>query len=130
MSRPLLMRLFPGELLRKKRREKGGHRDPLLQEISHLQEEVMSQIAHLRREHEDAEKKRNEIDKVASILGLSPSDRPRRPSKDGEAETPLPPEKKKQEVERSPEAASSSSTLKVRTPAEQVTAVVVVVARS
>ncbi|KAG7233249.1 hypothetical protein INR49_007328 [Caranx melampygus] len=109
------LRKQQGELLRKKRREKGGHKDPLLQEISHLQEEVMTQISNLRKEHEDAEKKRNEIDKVALILGLSPSDRPRRASKateDGEGVAPPPPEKKKQEVERSPEEATGSSTLK------------------
>uniref|UniRef100_A0A3B4YIV9 Zinc finger protein 318 n=1 Tax=Seriola lalandi dorsalis TaxID=1841481 RepID=A0A3B4YIV9_SERLL len=78
------LRKQQGELLRKKRREKGGHKDPLLQEISHLQEEVMTQISNLRKEHEAAEKKRNEIDKVALILGLSPSDRPRRASKPAE----------------------------------------------
>ena len=67
-----------GELLRKKRREKDGHKDPLLCEISGLQESVMRQISELRLEHEAAERKRTEIDKVALILGLDPSDRPRR----------------------------------------------------
>lgn len=115
--------VFAGELLRKKRREKGGHKDPLLQEISHLQEEVMTQISNLRKEHEAAEKKRNEIDKVALILGLSPSDRPRgtgKPAEDGEGEPP--PEKKRREPERSPEGrrATGSSTIKVQTPAEEV----------
>jgi len=70
----------PGELLRKKRREKDGHKDPLLCEISALQESVMRQISELRLEHEAAERKRSEIDKVALILGLDPSDRPRRPA--------------------------------------------------
>uniref|UniRef100_A0A7N6B5H2 U1-type domain-containing protein n=1 Tax=Anabas testudineus TaxID=64144 RepID=A0A7N6B5H2_ANATE len=65
------LRKQQGELLRKKRREKDGHKDPLLQEISHLQEEVMSQISNLRKEHEAAEKKRSEIEKVALILGLT-----------------------------------------------------------
>lgn len=113
MTVPLL-----GELLRKKRREKDGHKDPLLQEISHLQEEVMSQISTLRKEHEAAEKKRNEIDKVALILGLSPSDRPLRTSKD--QEEPL--EKKKQESERSPEGrtAPTSTATKVQTAEEVV----------
>lgn len=69
--------MLSGELLRKKRREKDGHKDPLLQEISLLQEDIMLQISNLRREHEGAEKKRSEIDKVALILGLGPSDRPR-----------------------------------------------------
>lgn len=116
--------LFSGELLRKKRREKGGHKDPLLQEISHLQEEVMTQISNLRKEHETAEKKRNEIDKVALILGLSPSDRPRRTNKPAEEqdEPPLPSEKKKREAERSPDGrqAACSSMIKVQTPAEEV----------
>uniref|UniRef100_G3PEY9 U1-type domain-containing protein n=1 Tax=Gasterosteus aculeatus aculeatus TaxID=481459 RepID=G3PEY9_GASAC len=75
------LRKQQGELLRKKRREKGGHKDPLLQEISHLQEEVMAQISNLRKEHEAAEKNRNEIEKIALILGLIPSDRPRRTAK-------------------------------------------------
>lgn len=118
--------MFSGELLRKKRREKGGHKDPLLQEISHLQEDVMTQISNLRKEHEAAEKKRSEIDKVALILGLTPSDRPRRaskPAEEHEDEALPPPQKKKREPERSPEGrqAVSSSTLKVQISAEQVT---------
>lgn len=116
--------MFSGELLRKKRREKGGHKDPLLQEISHLQEDVMTQISNLRKEHEAAEKKRNEIDKVALILGLSPSDRPRKTSKlvEDQEDVPPPPQKEKREAERSPDGrqAASSSTIKVQTPAEQV----------
>lgn len=116
--------VFPGELLRKKRREKGGHKDPLLLEISHLQEEVMTQISNLRKEHEAAEKKRSEIEKVALILGLSPSDRPRRSSKTAEEQEdgPPPPNKEKREAERSPEGqqAASSSTRKVGTPVEEV----------
>ncbi|XP_049926518.1 LOW QUALITY PROTEIN: zinc finger protein 318 [Epinephelus moara] len=115
------LRKQQGELLRKKRREKGGHKDPLLQEISRLQEEVMAQISNLRKEHEAAEKKRNEIEKVAHILGLVPSDRPRRTAKlveDQEDEPPPPlpplPEKKKREADWSPEGrhAASSSTIK------------------
>lgn len=116
--------VFLGELLRKKRREKGGHKDPLLLEISHLQEEVMTQISNLRKEHEAAEKKRSEIEKVALILGLSPSDRPHRSSKTAEEQEdgPLPPDEEKREAERSPEGrqAASSSTRKVGTPVEEV----------
>lgn len=106
-AHPLSWLFFPsavsGELLRKKRREKGGHKDPLLQEISHLQEEVMAQISNLRKEHEAAEKKRAEIEAVALILGLSPSDRPRRsgkPAEQHENRAPLP--GAKQEAEESP----------------------------
>ncbi|XP_006806915.1 zinc finger protein 318 isoform X3 [Neolamprologus brichardi] len=106
------LRKQQGELLRKKRREKDGHKDPLLQEISHLQEEVMAQISNLRKEHEAAEKKRSEIEKVALILGLNPSDRPRRISKPPEvqkAEQQTPPQKKKREAERSPEGQPAAS---------------------
>ncbi|KAM9847971.1 zinc finger protein 318 [Aulostomus maculatus] len=106
------LRKQQGELLRKKRREKDGHKDPLLQEISRLQEEVMTQISDLRKEHEAAERKRSEIDKVALILGLSPSDRPHRPSKmagdQGGASQP-PPQKKKREPEKSPERQKTTS---------------------
>uniref|UniRef100_A0A3B5L6Z9 U1-type domain-containing protein n=1 Tax=Xiphophorus couchianus TaxID=32473 RepID=A0A3B5L6Z9_9TELE len=75
------LRKQQGELLRKKRREKDGHKDPLLQEINRLQDEVMAKISNLRKEHEAAERKRSEIEKVAQILGLSPLDRPGKISK-------------------------------------------------
>lgn len=90
--------------MRKKRREKGGHKDPLLQEISRLQEEVVAQISSLRREHLEAEKKRTEIDAVALILGLSPSDRPRKASQSsGQQEEKARPPDRKRETPRSPE---------------------------
>lgn len=109
-----------GELLRKKRREKGGHKDPLLQEIGLLQEEVMAQISNLHKEHEAAEKKRTEIEKVALILGLSPFDRPSGsavPTKDRENGASLLVEEK-QEVQRNPEGqqAVSTSISKVGSP--------------
>lgn len=109
--------IVPGELLRKKRREKDGHKDPLLQEIGQLQEEVMAQISSLRKDHEAAEKKRNEIEKVALILGLNPSDQPSRTSKQPKVQEDEPqPAKKKRELERSPKGqeASSSSAAKVQ----------------
>ncbi|XP_069543750.1 zinc finger protein 318 isoform X2 [Brachyistius frenatus] len=110
------LRKQQGELLRRKRREKDGHKDPLLQEISHLQEDVMTQISNLRKEHEAAEKKRSEIDKVALILGLSPSDRPRRSSKPAAVqEEEMPPQKKKREVERSPDGRPSASSSTIQT---------------
>lgn len=99
--------LFSGELLRKKRREKGGHKDPLLQEISRLQEEVMSQISSLRREHLEAEKKRTEIDAVALILGLSPSDRPRKSSQSSVRQEKSEQEEKPRLPDRSRETAKS-----------------------
>lgn len=106
-----------GELLRKKRREKDGHKDPLLSEISRLQEEVMTQIAELRKEHEVAEKKRSELDKVALILGLQPNDKPRREGRgSADLEQPTHPphpekEKKKERAhirEKSPVAHASA----------------------
>lgn len=103
-----------GELLRKKRREKEGHKDPLLQEISRLQEDVMTQISNLRKEHEAAERKRSEIEKVALILGLNPSDRPRKASKPAEDQKTefLPPAKNHKE--RSPERQQSSNSTKLK----------------
>lgn len=103
--------LSPGEFLRKKRREKGGHKDPLLEEISLLQEEVMRQISMLRSEHEAAEKKRAELETVALILGLSPSDRPcgrssaSREPEDGAAAL----SEKKQQAQTSPEEQSTAN---------------------
>ncbi|KAM9365370.1 uncharacterized protein znf318 [Pholidichthys leucotaenia] len=100
------LRKQQGELLRRKRREKDGHKDPLLQEIGRLQEEVMAQISALRVEHEAAEKKRTEIEKVAQILGLAPSNRQRRVAKTPEVredEAQSPPQKRKKEEERSPD---------------------------
>ncbi|KAK2852897.1 hypothetical protein Q7C36_008098 [Tachysurus vachellii] len=64
------LRKQQGELLRKKRREKDGHKDPILMELGRLQEDVMAQISSLRTEHEAAEKKYEELVKVATILGL------------------------------------------------------------
>lgn len=112
----------PGELLRKKRRENGGHKDPLLQEISHLQEEVMTQISNLRKEHEAAEKKRSEIEKVALILGLSSSDRPRRSSKLVKEDEAPPPGKETQQDDLIPEGLqpASSSLRKVGLPSQNV----------
>uniref|UniRef100_A0A673BY66 U1-type domain-containing protein n=1 Tax=Sphaeramia orbicularis TaxID=375764 RepID=A0A673BY66_9TELE len=111
------LRKQQGELLRKKRREKDGHKDPLLQEIGHLQEDVMKQISNLRKEHEAAEKKRNEIEKVALILGLNPSDRPRPPttsrSTERQEDQP-PPQKKKREAQPSPEGRPGGSSTSMK----------------
>ncbi|KAM4730109.1 LOW QUALITY PROTEIN: uncharacterized protein znf318 [Anableps anableps] len=111
------LRKQQGELLRKKRREKDGHKDPLLQEINRLQDEVMAKISNLRKEHEAAEKKRNEIEKVALILGLSPLDRPGKISKLQKTrdQEELPRKIAKREQERNPEEqpAASSSALKL-----------------
>lgn len=111
--------LTPGELLRKKRREKGGHKDPLLEEISLLQEEVMKQISNLRSEHEAAEKKRTELETVALILGLGPSDRPcGRSSAAKEPEDTATLSEKNKQAQRSAEgeSAASSSPRKVGGP--------------
>ncbi|XP_041107871.1 zinc finger protein 318-like isoform X3 [Polyodon spathula] len=99
------LRKQQGELLRKKRREKDGHKDPLLVEVSRLQEEVMQQISVIRKENEAAEKKQAELDKVAQILGLYISDKPKKNPKDIR-ETP--PEKRN-EKPKSPEKSFPSS---------------------
>ncbi|XP_017289936.1 zinc finger protein 318 [Kryptolebias marmoratus] len=114
------LRKQQGELMRKKRREKDGHKDPLLQEIGRLQEEVMAQISSLRKEHEVAEKKRSEIEKVALILGLNPSDRPSKTNKQPKVQEDEPqPVKNKRDLERSSveQEDSGGSTVKLTPPA-------------
>ncbi|XP_070788599.1 zinc finger protein 318-like [Pituophis catenifer annectens] len=60
-----------GELLRKKRREKDGHKDPLLIEVNRLQDNIAKEIAQLKMNADAAEKKQSELDKVAQILGIN-----------------------------------------------------------
>uniref|UniRef100_A0A3B4C7E8 C2H2-type domain-containing protein n=1 Tax=Pygocentrus nattereri TaxID=42514 RepID=A0A3B4C7E8_PYGNA len=108
------LRKQQGELLRKKRREKDGHKDPVLIELGQLQEDVMAQISKLRAEHEAAEKKHEELVKVASILGLDH----RNLRGSGDREQP-PSQSKSKEMTRSPEkskAPSNTSTTKVTKP--------------
>nr|XP_025044570.1 zinc finger protein 318 [Pelodiscus sinensis] len=74
------LRKQQGEMLRKKRREKDGHKDPLLAEVNRLQENIMKEISELHKESEAAEKKQSELDKVAQILGINIFEKPRKPS--------------------------------------------------
>lgn len=67
-------------MLRKKRREKDGHKDPLLVEVNRLQENIMKEIAELHKESDAADKKQSELDKVAQILGINIFEKPRKPS--------------------------------------------------
>ncbi|XP_076831452.1 zinc finger protein 318 [Brachyhypopomus gauderio] len=100
------LRKQQGELLRKKRREKDGHKDPILVELGRLQEDVMAQISRLRSEHEAAEKKHEELVKVASILGLDPKNL--RGSGDHEHQ---PPPSKSKDMARSPEKPKGASSV-------------------
>ncbi|NXO82577.1 ZN318 protein, partial [Sitta europaea] len=74
------LRKQQGEMLRKKRREKDGHKDPLLVEVNRLQENIMKEIAELHKESDAADKKQSELDKVAQILGINIFEKPRKPS--------------------------------------------------
>lgn len=67
-------------MLRKKRREKDGHKDPLLVEVNRLQENIMKEISELHKESDAADKKQSELDKVAQILGINIFEKPRKPS--------------------------------------------------
>uniref|UniRef100_UPI00398F52CB zinc finger protein 318 isoform X1 n=2 Tax=Pristiophorus japonicus TaxID=55135 RepID=UPI00398F52CB len=64
------LRKQQGELLRKKRREKDGHKDPLLIENGKLQEDIMRQMSLVRQQVEETVKKLSELEKVAQILGV------------------------------------------------------------
>ena len=66
--------------MRKKRREKDGHKDPLLVEVNRLQENIMKEISELHKESDAADKKQSELDKVAQILGINIFEKPRKPS--------------------------------------------------
>nr|XP_056708504.1 zinc finger protein 318 [Euleptes europaea] len=94
-----------GEMLRKKRREKDGHKDPLLVEVSRLQENIVKEIAQLQIQTEAAEKKQSELDKVAQILGINTFEKSRKPS----AESKDSSERNKSENTRSQEKTSSSN---------------------
>ncbi|NWR73877.1 ZN318 protein, partial [Centropus unirufus] len=74
------LRKQQGEMLRKKRREKDGHKDPLLVEVNRLQENIMKEISELHKESDAADKKQSELDKVAQILGINIFEKPRKPS--------------------------------------------------
>ncbi|CAH7215936.1 zinc finger protein 318 isoform X2 [Phodopus roborovskii] len=89
-----------GEMLRKKRREKDGHKDPLLMEVSRLQDSIMKDIAELHKETEEAEKKQSELDKVAQILGIDIFDKSLKSSNDSKESTEKP---EKGEKSKSPE---------------------------
>lgn len=103
-------------MLRKKRREKDGHKDPLLVEVSRLQDNIMKDIAELRQEAEEAEKKQSELDKVAQILGINILDKSQKSSNDYKESTEKP---GKTEKSKSPEKvlsySNSSSKSKVKT---------------
>ncbi|NXL30038.1 ZN318 protein, partial [Glaucidium brasilianum] len=73
------LRKQQGEMLRKKRREKDGHKDPLLVEVNRLQENIMKEISELHKESDAADKKQSELDKVAQILGINIFEKPRKP---------------------------------------------------
>lgn len=66
--------------MRKKRREKDGHKDPLLVEVNRLQENIVKEISELHKESDAADKKQSELDKVAQILGINIFEKSRKPS--------------------------------------------------
>ncbi|NXJ75488.1 ZN318 protein, partial [Trogon melanurus] len=100
------LRKQQGEMLRKKRREKDGHKDPLLIEVNRLQENIVKEISELHKESDAADKKQSELDKVAQILGINIFEKSRKPS----AETKDSSEKNsKSENAKSLEKTSSSN---------------------
>ncbi|KAM3930649.1 zinc finger protein 318 isoform 3-T3 [Leptodactylus fuscus] len=63
-----------GILLRKKRREKDGHKDPLLEELNNVLESAQKQIHSLSEEINTTKQKQQQLTKVAEILGVSPTE--------------------------------------------------------
>ncbi|XP_077138011.1 zinc finger protein 318-like [Ranitomeya variabilis] len=68
------LRIQQGILLRKKQREKDGHKDPLLEELNNVLETAQKQINSLSEETNTAKQKQLQLTKVAEILGVSPTD--------------------------------------------------------
>ncbi|XP_028580130.2 zinc finger protein 318 isoform X2 [Podarcis muralis] len=93
-----------GEMLRKKRREKDGHKDPLLIEVNRLQENIMKEISQLKLHAEAAEKKQSELDKVAQILGINIFEKSRKQSSENKDSS----EKNKSENAKGQERTSNS----------------------
>lgn len=100
-------------MLRKKRREKDGHKDPLLMEVSRLQDSIMKDIAELHKETEEAEKKQSELDKVAQILGIDIFDKSLKSSNDSKESTEKPEKEKSKSPEKELSPSNSSSSNKV-----------------
>ncbi|XP_068088688.1 zinc finger protein 318 [Hyperolius riggenbachi] len=82
-----------GILLRKKRRERDGHKDPLLEELNNVLETARKQITSLTSEISDIKMKKQQLTKVAEILGVNPADlvekaeRPRKREKSTDSES-------------------------------------------
>lgn len=91
-------------MLRKKRREKDGHKDPLLVEVNRLQENIMKEITQLKMSFDAAEKKQSELDKVAQILGINIFEKSRKLSSENKDSS----EKNKSENAKPQERTSSS----------------------
>ncbi|XP_018120378.1 zinc finger protein 318 isoform X2 [Xenopus laevis] len=68
------LRLQQGVLLRKKQREKYGHKDPLLEELNSVLDSAQKQIKALDLEIAEANKKQQQLSKVAEILGIKPTE--------------------------------------------------------
>ncbi|XP_018423436.1 PREDICTED: zinc finger protein 318 [Nanorana parkeri] len=69
-----LLRTQHGILQRKKRREKDGHKDPLLEELNNVLDSARKQISSLNKEIAETKHKQLLLMKVAEILGASPMD--------------------------------------------------------
>ncbi|CAJ0968244.1 unnamed protein product, partial [Ranitomeya imitator] len=68
------LRIQQGILLRKKQREKDGHKDPLLEELNNVLETAQKQINSLSEEINTIKQKHLQLTKVAEILAISPTD--------------------------------------------------------
>ncbi|KAM4772442.1 zinc finger protein 318 [Rhinophrynus dorsalis] len=68
------LRIQQGMLLRKKQREKDGHKHPLLEELNTVLNSAQKQIRTLKNELEDADHKQNQLIKVGEILGINPEE--------------------------------------------------------
>ncbi|XP_069810996.1 zinc finger protein 318 [Dendropsophus ebraccatus] len=108
------LRIQQGILLRKKRREKDGHKDPLLEELNKVLESAQKQINSLCEELNSTKLKQRQLTKVAEILGFNRSDLAEKsqPKKEKSPGSPAPARNSDNES-RTSDSSKSSSDLKL-----------------
>ncbi|XP_071995932.1 zinc finger protein 318 isoform X2 [Engystomops pustulosus] len=108
------LRVQQGILLRKKRREKDGHKDPLLEELNNVLETAHKQMKSLREEISTTKLKQHQLIKVAEILGVNPSELVEKiePRKERSPASPAPSRDSDNESRTSSDSSKSSKDLK------------------
>ncbi|XP_073419605.1 uncharacterized protein [Dendrobates tinctorius] len=111
------LRSHQGILLRKKRRQKDGHKDPLLEELNSVLETAQKQINSLSEEMNTTKQKQLQLTKVAEILGVNPTElaeKSDRKEEKGSPGSPAPTKDSENESRTSSDSSKSANDLKSR----------------